>query len=100
MAAERPNGKLVHRDVKPLVAAFVSAKTISISPLVTERAPRRSKCLMVACPPVFGRNRHERMEAAIPIGTFTNITDLHPNAAVRTPPAIVPAANPADRNAT
>ena len=28
------------------------------------------------------------------------MTDLHPNAAVRTPPAIEPAANPADKTET
>src|SRR5213594_4261202 len=38
-----------------------------------------------------------KIVAAMPIGTFTNMTDRHPNAAVRIPPAIEPAANPADR---
>src|SRR5436309_15848112 len=42
-------------------------------------------------------NRWAKRAAAAPIGTFTNMTDRHPNAAVRTPPAIEPAANPADR---
>ena len=44
--------------------------------------------------------RFARSAARAPIGTFTNITDLHPNASVRTPPRREPAANPADRTAT
>src|SRR2546422_2828689 len=34
------------------------------------------------------------------MGRFTNKTDLHPKPAVRTPPAIDPAAKPAERKAT
>src|SRR5438309_8373840 len=44
--------------------------------------------------------RWVRIAAMVPIGTFTNKTDLHPNPAVRTPPAIDPAAKPAERKAT
>src|SRR3989442_15640598 len=36
----------------------------------------------------------------MPIGTLTKRTDLQPNAAVRTPPAMDPAAKPADSTAT
>src|SRR5256885_3692603 len=59
-----------------------------------------SKLLSVERPPFAAMNRWVRMAAAVPIGTFTNNTDLHPNAAVRIPPAIDPAAKPADRTAT
>src|SRR2546430_3513655 len=56
--------------------------------------------LSVERPPFAAMNRWVRMAAAVPIGTFTNNTDLQPNAAVRIPPAIDPAAKPADRTAT
>src|SRR2546428_4868400 len=36
----------------------------------------------------------------MPIGTLTKRTDLQPNAAVRTPPEMDPAANPAESAAT
>src|SRR2546428_14046314 len=36
----------------------------------------------------------------MPIGTLTKRTDLQPNAAVRTPPEMDPAAKPADSTAT
>src|SRR2546428_12963872 len=59
-----------------------------------------SKLLSVERPPFAAMNRCVRIAAAVPIGMFTNNTDLHPNAAVRTPPAIDPAAKPADRTPT
>src|SRR2546422_1424892 len=42
-------------------------------------------------------NRGAKIVATAQIATWTNMTDRHPNAAVRMPPAIEPAANPADR---
>src|SRR2546430_17141416 len=59
-----------------------------------------SRLLSVERPPFGAMNRWVRMAAAVPIGTFTNNTDLQPNAPVRIPPAIDPAAKPADRTAT
>src|SRR5713226_10317457 len=98
--AASPRGKIVQIDMKPSVAAFVNAYTSSISPLVTDRAPGRSKCLSTARPGLFARNFWERTAATVPIGTLTNRTDLQPNADVRTPPEIEPAAKPADSTET
>src|SRR6267143_2086279 len=75
----------------------LSIKTV---PVVTDKAPGRSKCLLVFLTPLSGRYCCESIPATIPIGTLTNITDLQPNNPVSNPPAIDPAAKPAERTAT
>src|SRR5437879_12384634 len=67
-----------------------------IRPLVRDNSPGMSRCLSVALPPESTRNFWERAAPTAPIGTFTNNIDLQPNAAVRTPPRIEPAAKPAE----
>src|SRR5207248_3579783 len=98
--AEIARGTIVYREANPSVEAFVNEYTSSISPLVTESAPGRSRCLSAARPGWLTRNFWERIAATVPIGTLTNRTDLQPNAAVRTPPEIEPAAKPADSTET
>ena len=83
-------------DVKPSMEAMVKAYTKSISPPVKDTAPGKSKCLSVERPGLSARNFWERMAPTAPIGTFTNIIDLQPKVAVRTPPSMEPAAKPAE----
>src|SRR3989442_12815687 len=94
---ERPRGTAAWNVKRPSVAAIVNAYTSRIRPAVTVTAPGTSRRRVSALPPFAAMNRWANTVATAPIGTFTNMTDRHPNAAVRTPPAIEPAANPADR---
>src|SRR6266540_1108078 len=98
--AESPRVSPVAAVRNPSVAAFVRAYTRRTSPAVTVNAPGMSNRVPFALPGPAVMNRFARSAATMPIGTFTNITDLHPNASVRTPPRREPAANPADRTAT
>src|SRR5712692_1285709 len=82
-------------DVKPAMVELVNAYTKSTSPTVSDIAPGMSKCLSVARLGLSTRNSWDRMAPTAPIGTFTNIMDLQPKVAVRTPPSMEPAANPA-----
>src|SRR2546426_1699443 len=83
-------------DVKPSMVALVKPYTKIINPPVKDIAPGKSRCLSVALAPESTRNFWERTAPTAPIGTFTNNIDLQPNAAVRTPPSIEPAAKPAE----
>src|SRR5437867_6370409 len=98
--AESPRVSPVAAVRNPSVAAFVKAYTSRMSPVVTVSAPGMSRRVPRARPGLAAMYRFARSAARAPIGTFTNITDLHPNASVRTPPRREPAANPADRTAT
>src|SRR2546425_3456292 len=99
-AAERARGTAVSIVKSPTFAAFVSAYTSRTSPVVTVTAPGTSRRAPDARPGSLTMYRFARSAAAAPMGTFTNITDLHPNAVVRAPPRIDPAANPAESTAT
>ena len=97
---ERASGTAVWTVKSPSVAATVNAYTSRTRPAVTLTAPGMSIRRTTASPPFRAMYRCAKTVAAAPIGTFTNMTDLQPKAAVRTPPAIEPAANPADSTET
>src|SRR5947209_7925921 len=97
---ERASGTAVWIVKSPSVAATVNAYTSRTRPAVTLTAPGMSIRRTTASPPFRAMYRCAKTVAAAPIGAFTNMTDLQPKAAVRTPPAIEPAANPADSTET
>src|SRR4029077_10717747 len=98
--ADRPSGTIVYHELKPEVAALVSPKTKRIVPSVTVMAPGMSSRRFFSQPSVFGRNLWLARAVTMPIGTLTNITERHPKPTVSAPPAMAPAANPAERTAT
>ena len=77
----------------PSVPASTSPNTMPTMPSVDVRAPAMSKCPVrrgVSC-----RAMRPTSKTAMPIGTFTNITQRHETSWVRAPPATRPIAPPA-----
>ena len=84
---------MVTRLDHPSLPASTRPSTIPAMPKVDVRAPATSKCPVrrsVSC-----RTTRPTTRTAIPIGTFTNITQRHDTSCVSAPPATRPMAPPA-----
>src|SRR3954451_10156947 len=82
-------------DPQPSVGPWTSAKTTSVTPPVTLRAPGKSKLRVPAWGCAGGISANASARASAANGTLTKNTARHPRPCVRTPPSRTPTTSPA-----